>query len=85
MAMPQRKPLSVMVGLMAGKKKPGEAEPDGDEGDEEGSDYEPDEAELAACQDVIDAVQKRDPRDLSAAFHHWLELAGYGKHESEEG
>ena len=85
----KRKPLSVMIGLMApkGARGPGRDEPDGDEeGDEDYQDSRadrPDEGELAACQDVIDAMAKRDPQRLSEALHHWMELAGYGR--SDEG
>ena len=77
-----RKPLALMIGIGSAKGK--KDEPDGDEGDDERDDgYEPDEGEMAACQDVIDAMQKRDPKELSAALHHWMELAGYGQHEEE--
>lgn len=79
----KRKPLSVMIGLMAGKDRKGmdREEPD----DESGESYEEeaDEGELAACQDVIDAIQKRSAKDLSAALSNWMEIAGYGK-QSEE-
>jgi len=86
MVKPQgRKPLSVMIGLMSPKGSKTDHAADGDEedGEDTATDYEPDEGEMAACQDVIDAMAKRDPKELSAALHHWMELAGYGQHEEE--
>jgi hypothetical protein len=85
MAFPGRKPLSVMVASMAPKGGKADNEPGSDdEADEATPDHEPDEAELAACQDVIDAMAKRSPEALSEALHHWMELAGYGQHEGGE-
>lgn len=78
----KRKPLSVMIGMMAGKGRKGADDADEDEGGEEYAD-EADDGELAACQDVIDAIQKRSAKDLSAALGNWMEIAGYGK-QSEE-
>lgn len=81
----KRAPLSIMIARMADKgHKGGSDEPDGDEGGE--GDYEEpdaDEGELAACQDVLDAIQKRSAKDLSVALHRWMELAGYGDRQEE--
>lgn len=86
MAMPNRQPLAVMIGLKAKNAKKGadDADPketDGDSENDDEPDHDPDDAELAACQDVIDAMAKKDPGELSTALHHWMQIAGYSKSE----
>lgn len=69
----ERKPLSEYIA----KAKAPATDDEAAEGEMEPA--EPDETELAACQDVLDAVKKGSAQDMSEALHHWMELAGYGK------
>lgn len=78
-----RKPLAAII--LASKKGP---PPGNDDGGEDGDmdvepEREPDDEEIAACQDVIDAVTKKSAKELSAALHNWMEIAGYSRGEEE--
>lgn len=83
MAMPDRKPLAAII--LAGKAKPPGNDDGGDKGDEdaEPEQIEPDDEEIAACQDMIDAFTKKDAGELSMALRHWMDIAGYSRGEEE--
>lgn len=82
--MEKRQPLSVMIALQSKKMrggekpgdKPGDAEPDEDADDSDGGGKYDDPGLISASEDAIDAFKNRDPRALSAALCHFLDIHG---------
>lgn len=80
--MEKRQPLSVMIALqgkkMRGGEKPGDkpddSEPDAD-ADDGGGKYD-DPGLISASEDAIDAFKNRDPKALTAALCHFLDIHG---------
>lgn len=77
-----RKPLSAIIAIEADKLRGKHAEPDGDEpepdGDEEdGEEMRPehdDDGMKAACQDVLDAMAKRDVDEMNRSLTNWADM-----------
>jgi hypothetical protein len=82
--MDKRQPLSVMIALQSKKMKGDKggdapAGPD-DSKDDGGDDMKYDDPGLiSACEDAIDAFKNRDPKALSAALGHFIDMYDPGK------
>lgn len=82
--MDKRQPLSVMIALQSKKMKgdkggdvpadPDDSKDDGGDDTEENSGKYDDPGLISACEDAIDAFKNRDPKALSAALCHFMDI-----------